>query len=281
MRRAFIRYHGGKFRLAPKILPYFPPHKVYTEVFGGAASVLLQKPRSYAEIYNDLDGEIVNLFRVVRNPAQCRELERQLRLTPYSRTEYEQSYLADGDPIEQARRTMVRACQGFGSNALGRRTGWRIYSRDGRSASPSTDWMNLPNLLVEVCQRLQGVFIENRPAAMVLQKHDSPRTLHYVDPPYVQSTRTSLVTEYHRGYKHELSDDDHRELAAVLHSLKGMVVLSGYGCDLYDELFGGWRRIDMSTMADGGVKRTESLWLNPAAQRAQAEPTLFDLSHAA
>jgi len=107
--RPVLRYHGGKWRLASWIISHFPPHRVYVEPFGGAASVLLRKPRSYAEVYNDMDGEIVNVFRVLRDPARARELERVLRLTPFAREEFELSYIRDEDPIEQARRTIVRA----------------------------------------------------------------------------------------------------------------------------------------------------------------------------
>src|SRR3990167_11343170 len=103
--RPVMRYHGGKWRLAPWVIEHFPEHRVYTEAFGGGASVLMRKPRSYAEVYNDLDGEIVNVFRVLRDPSQARELERLLRLTPFARSEFETSYITDGDPLEQARRT--------------------------------------------------------------------------------------------------------------------------------------------------------------------------------
>lgn len=118
MHRSAIRYHGGKYRLAPWIISHFVPHRVYTEVYGGAAGVLLRKPPAAAEVYNDLDGEIVNFFRVLRNPMQARELERLLRLTPYTREEHELSSLSDCDPIEQARRTLIRANMSFGSTSL-------------------------------------------------------------------------------------------------------------------------------------------------------------------
>ena len=115
--RPAMRYYGGKWLLAPWIIGHFPAHRTYVEPFGGAASVLLRKPRSAAEVYNDLDGEIVNMFRVLRSPAQARELIRLVRLTPFARTEYEDAYLSDGDPIEQARRTLLRSFAGFGADS--------------------------------------------------------------------------------------------------------------------------------------------------------------------
>lgn len=277
VQRPILRWHGGKWNLANWIIGYFPPHRIYTEAYGGAASVLLRKSRSYAEIYNDLDGEVVSLFRVLRNPSQARELLRLLRLTPYARDEFEQSYLADGDPIEQARRTVVRSFMGFGSTAAtGNPTGFRgNATRSG--TTPAHDWMNMSAVLEAAIERLQGVVIEHRPAVQVLRTYDSPDTLHYVDPPYPHATRGN--NQRGSGYRHELSDDDHRELAEVLHSLRGLVILSGYPCELYDrELYPDWQRITREAHADGARKRTEVLWISP---NAVTRPQLFSELEAA
>ena len=270
--RPVLRYHGGKFRLAGWIIDHFPAHRIYTETFGGAASVLLQKPRCYAEVVTDLDGEIVNLFRVLRNPTQARELERLLHLTPFAREEFEESYLPAADPIEQARRTVVRSFMGFGSASVsGGRTGFRANSnRSG--TTPAHDWMNYPDNLPSFCERLRGVVIENRPAADVLLQHDTPQTLHYVDPPYLLSTRNK---DRRTAYRFEMTDDQHVELSEVLRSLKGMVVLSGYSCPLYDELYPDWQRVERKAFADGARERTEVLWLNPACASARERTGLF------
>lgn len=259
VRRPLLRYHGGKFRLAPWILRHLPPHRVYVEPFGGGASVLLQKHRSYAEIYNDLDGEVVNLFRVARDSGE--RLAQACELTPFARTEFASAYEPHGDPLEQARRTLVRSFMGFGSaGASGQITGFRANSnRSG--TTPAHDWMNYPAHLRNVIQRLRGVVIENRDALEVMSIHDSVETVHYVDPPYVHSTR-NLRTRA-PAYKHEMNDAQHRDLASALRQADGMVVLSGYRCDLYDELYDGWQRIDMATFADGAKDRVESLWLSP------------------
>jgi DNA adenine methylase len=256
--RPVCRYHGGKWKLAPWIISHFPEHRVYVEPFGGGGSVLLRKTRSYAEVYNDLDGEMVNLFRVARDSGQ--ELTRRLALTPFARDEFHSAYESSDDPIEQARQTVVKSFLGFGSDAIQRCTGFR--SNSNRSGTtPAHDWANLADAFPSIVQRLQGVVIENRAAVLVMLKHDAPDTLHYVDPPYVLSTRM-LRTDSCR-YRHELTDEDHRELAVSLKQLKGMVIVSGYPSTLYNELFEGWKRLDRDAFADGAAARIECLWISP------------------
>lgn len=269
--RPALRYHGGKFRLAQWIIEHLPTHRVYVEPYGGAASVLLRKQRSYAEVYNDLDGEIVNLFRVLRNPAQARELIRLVKLTPYARAEFDESYITAEDPIEQARRTMFRSLAGFSTTgATGRwRTGFRAnVTRTG--TSPARDWRNFPDALEAIVDRLRGVVIEHDDAAAVIARYDTPATLFYVDPPYPHSTR--YVRWAGEAYAHEMSDDDHAQLAHILMGIAGMAVVSGYNCDLYESLYGDWQRVEHSAHADGAKDRIEVLWLSP---KVKHQPGLF------
>lgn len=272
-KRPVLRYHGGKWRLAPWIISHFPAHRIYTESFGGAASVLLRKPRAYAEIYNDLDGEIVSLFRVLRDPAQARELIRLLQLTPFARAEFELSYITAADPVEQARRTALRAYAGYGSaSASGHDTGFRANSNRA-GTTPAHDWANYPDKLPAIVKRLRGVVIENRPAIKVIETHDDPETLHYCDPPYPHSTR-SLKKRRSALYRFEMTDDQHRELAQCLHTAQGMVIISGYPCSLYDaELYSDWQRIERKALADGARERVEVLWLSPKAAEKLADET--------
>lgn len=258
--RPILRYHGGKWLLAPWIISNFPEHRVYVEPFGGAASVLIQKARSYAEIYNDLDGELVNLFQCVRDRGE--ELKSKLELTPFARDEYRLSFERSDDSLEQARRTVVRSFMGFGSNSLCREIKSGFRSNSNRSGTtPAHDWRNYPVALVTLVDRLRGVVIENRNAVEVMLRHDGLDTLHYCDPPYVHDTRSQKVHGHH-GYSHEMTDDQHRELAAVLNELKGMVIVSGYACPLYDdELYAGWRRVEKRALADGARERIEVLWM--------------------
>jgi DNA adenine methylase len=266
MTRPVLRYHGGKWKLAPWIISNFPPHRVYVEPFGGAASILMRKPRSYAEIYNDSWEIVVNVFRVLRNPLQAQELIRLLQLTPFSRKEFEncgdEQLSKIEDSIERARRTIFRSFAGFGSASTNAAyaTGFRANSnRSG--TTPAHDWAHYPDQIKFFVERLQGVVIENRPAIEIIKQHDGAETLHYIDPPYPHITRN--MRRGNSAYANEMSDGDHRELALVLHELRGMVVMSGYACKLYDDLFNGWQKIEHSTHADGAVDRTECLWLSP------------------
>lgn len=272
--RSILRYHGGKWKLAPWIISHFPEHRIYTEVYGGAASVLLRKPRSYSEVYNDLDGEIVNMFRVLRNPSQARELMRQVALTPYARQEFEESYILADDPIEQARRTLFRFCAAFATAAQkDYKTGFRAnVTRSG--TTPVMDWSNIGKVIEPVIGRLRGVVIENRPALDVLRQYDDTRALHYVDPPYMLETRGERCAG--KVYTHEMTDGDHRDLGQTLQELKGMVIVSGYACDLYDlELYPGWQRVIRATHADGARDRTEVLYISP---NAVTRPMLLELT---
>lgn len=268
--RPVLRWHGGKWLLAPWIISHFPPHRVFVEPFGGAASVLLRKERAYAEVYNDLDGDVVNLFRVLRS-AEAGRLIDLLRLTPFARAEFTAAYEPSDEPVERARRLIVRSFMGFGSSgAMGATTGFRANSnRSG--TTPAHDWVNYAEGLTPTIDRFAGVIIENRDAAMVMAQHDGRATLHYVDPPYVHETRSggNPYCAKHK-YRHEMTDGDHERLLEALDGLAGMVVLSGYPHALYERRLGHWRRIERRALADGARERTEVLWLNPACAAALA-----------
>jgi DNA adenine methylase len=283
--RPVLRWHGGKWKLAPWIISFFPAHRVYVEPFGGAASVLLRKERAYGEVYNDLDDEVVGLFRILRDPSAAAELEQLLRLTPFARTEFKESYQPTDDPLERARRLVIRAFMGFGSNAHSsqekghRSTGFR--SNSNRSGTtPAQDWANWPDAMRALVERLAGVVIENRDAREVMAQHDGGGTLHYVDPPYLPETRArgNRYDLAWRMYRHELSREDHAALLSFLCELDGMVVLSGYPDPLYDEALLGWARYEREAMADGARPRTEVLWLNPACAAALKVGTLFEVA---
>jgi DNA adenine methylase len=266
--RPLLRWHGGKWRLAPWIVAHLPRHRVYVEPFGGAASVLLRKPRSYAEIYNDLDGDVVNLFQVLRS-GRAGELVRALELTPFARAEFEGAYERSDDPVEEARSLIVRSFMGFGSDGFNRavRTGFRSTSnRSG--TTPAHDWANYPTALRAIIKRLNGVVIERRPALQVMLQHNDVDALHYLDPPYMPETRSEKsrkTGERYHAYAHEMTPADHAALLASLPNIRGAVVISGYATRLYDEALVGWRRLTIAALADGAAKRTEVLWLNPRA----------------
>lgn len=238
--------------------------------------MLLRKPRVDGEVYNDLDDEVVNVFRVLQDPTKAVELRRLLALTPFARAEFKRTYSKPKDDVEAAAFVIARSFMGFGSAASTRMhiTGFRTSSKRnaGPSSTPAVEWAAWPDEVPAFVQRFRGVCIENRDAVAVMKMHDSPATLYYVDPPYVQSTRSSLrVKNGNRGhyYRHDMGDDDHRRLAEFLHGVAGMVVVSGYPCELYDELYQDWERHERAHMADGARPRTEVVWLNAACSRAQ------------
>ena len=257
-KRPILRYFGGKWKLAPWIISHFPAHRVYVEPYGGGANVLLRKTESYAEVYNDLDGEVVNLFRVTRDHGQ--RLRHALINTPYSRAEFYQSYERTGDMIEDARRMVVRSFMGFGADgATGQyRTGFRGTSARG-GGLPCHNWRDYADNFERIVQRLRAVIIENRDALEVMDAHDTEQTLHYVDPPYVMETRADI----RHGYRHEMTDDDHQKLADFLNGLRGMVIVSGYNCPIYERAFKDWRRVDSKAYDDNAAARTESIWISP------------------
>jgi DNA adenine methylase len=277
--RPVLRYHGGKFgnkgRVAEKIIASFPPHRVYVEPFGGGGSVLLRKPRSYAEVYNDKWDIVVNVFSVLRDRELSEQLESALRLTPFSRSEFQRcghdEMSAVTDPVEKARRTIFRSFAGFGSASTNGAHSTGFRSNSNRSGTtPAHDWANYPDYIKHFTARLRGVVIENRNAVDVIAHHDSAETLFYVDPPYVHSTRN--MQRGNAAYACEMTDDDHRKLAATLNAAVGMAVLSGYESALYDELYGSWEKTKFAALADGARKRTECLWFNAAASAARKLP---------
>lgn len=253
--RPVLRYFGGKWRIAPWIISHFSEHRIYTEAYGGGSSVLMRKERSYAEVYNDLDGKVVNVFKVMRDHGE--ELKEKIRLTPFSREEYSSTYGDDtDDPIELARRTIMHSLMGFGSDSIHRRNGFRSDSnRSG--TTPAHDWKNYVGKMDWMIERLRGVVIENIGALELIKKHDCPDTLHYVDPPYVAAARTK-----YGKYEYEMTDKDHRDLSKVLNECKGMVCLSGYENDLYNKLYKGWKMTKKRTVTQGSKKRIEVLWVN-------------------
>jgi len=261
--RPLVRYHGSKWKIAPWILSLIPKHRRYVEPYGGGAAVLLLKPRSHEEVYNDLDSDIVNLFRVTRDNGD--ELKRRIESTPFAREEYLQAYKPTDDPIEQARRTVIRAFMGrANTGATGKIndsgstvTGFRASSH-GCGKTAAKVWASYPDAFNALIERLKGVVIENRDALEIIERHDSEQTFFYIDPPYIPSVRDAG-----EDYRYEMSLGDHVKLAAVLSEVKGMVMVSGYYSDIYSALYKGWTVRKKITYSDGDKDkpRTEVLWI--------------------
>src|SRR5712692_8207235 len=264
-RRRLIAFgwYGGKFSHLDWLLPLLPTAHHYCEPFGGSAAVLLNRPPSPVETYNDLDGEVANFFRVLRE--QKETLAETIALTPFSREEFKTAVTHPDKPLsdlERARRFYVRARQartGLAQTAsLGRWANCVNTSRAGMSGVISR-WLGGIEALPEIAERFLRVQIENRPALNVIRLYDDRRTLFYCDPPYPHQSRGDS-----RAYSFEMSDEEHEELASVLHEIKGMAAISGYRCALMDRLYKGWRRIDARVKTAHSVKtpRREALWVN-------------------
>lgn len=275
--RPVLKYQGSKYSIAPWVISHFPPHTVYVEPFGGSAAVLMQKPRATTEIYNDIDSRVVKVFRVLQDKDKAAELERSLWFTPFS---YEENRLANsvpeepGDDIETARRTIVRSFMGVSAAAATKLNSgfFRKIDRDGKCNNAEV-WWKYPGYIAMFCSRIQGVILENRPAEHVIKTTDSERTLFYLDPPYVKDTWTSGKT-----YTYELSTDEHTSLLEMATSLQGMVVLSGYDSELYNDILHDWKVFKKHTINQLNQPRVEVLWVSPRAwQATKCQASLFSL----
>jgi len=255
-------YYGGKARLAPWIVSLMPPHQIYVEPCLGGGAVFFAKSPTEHEILNDVDGSLVAFFRALRD--QPDELIRLCEATPYARDE-----LAAADPNEEgitdleiARRWWVSVNQSF--NKTGRHNNGFAASAAAGSGEAKTTKRRLQRLH-QVADRLRDAVIENRPVVDLVATFDTPRTLFYIDPPYVKESRTNVST----AYRNEMGEDEHRALAAELEACRGVVLVSGYDSLLYDEIFAGWHRAETSVLKrtsnrhrDQREAVTEVIWSN-------------------
>ena len=250
--KAVLKYPGAKNRIADWIGSYIPVHDVYMEPFAGSLAVLFNKPRCHIETVNDLDGEIVNFFRALRD---CPEkLVKKIKLTPFARGEYKAAFEKTDDSIEKARRYCVRCWQGFGNSQL-YQNGFKS-GQQSHSPNPAKAWAELPEILYAAAERLKGVQIECLPALELISRYDTPDVFIYADPPYLQGMRKNNL------YKHEMKDSEHEELLKVLEKHPGKILISGYDNDLYNSYLSGWRKEYKRTNAECGIARTEILWMN-------------------
>lgn len=247
-----LKYPGGKQRIAEWIISHFPDHKVYCEPFFGSGAVFFNKSPTYIETINDIDGNIVNLFKVCRDDPD--KLARQIELTPFAREEFENCYEKSDDPVEQARRTLVRYHQSFGTSNSSKNS-WKNTQTYGGPRT-ATMWNYLPGKIAEVCERLKEAQVENIDAIKLIKRYNDENTLIYCDPPYLQSLRKKNI------YAHETTDEYHIELLEVLKESKSKIVLSGYDNAMYNEALAGWDTDEIVTTAQMGLKRTEKIWLN-------------------
>ena len=252
-----LKYPGAKWSIAKWILGFMPEHEVYLEPFFGSGAVFFNKRPARIETINDIDGDVVNLFRVIRTRAE--ELAALIEMTPWARDEYLESYHRTGDELEDARRFLVRCWQAFGTRTGGG-TGWRSDVH-GRKQSCPQYWSKVPQRILAVTSRLKQAQIENEPADKIIKRYAFDNVLIYADPPYPMSTRTANI------YAHEMTDEEHLELLDLLEQHPGPVLLSSYENEIYSERLKHWNKESKRARAELGHVRKEVLWLNGMAAK--------------
>lgn len=277
-KRIAFGWYGGKYSHLDWLLPLLPVCNHYCEPFSGSGAVLLNREPSPVETFNDIDGEVVNFFRVLRESPD--ELIYQISLTPFSREEYCLAIYENASSlseIERARRFYIKARQTrtalAQSASLGRWANCKNTSRAGMSGVVSR-WLGGTEGLLSIAERLVRVQIENRPAVDVIKLYDSPETLFYCDPPYLHETRGDS-----KAYGYEMTDTEHQELARVLNRCAGKVAVSGYDCKLMDEIYPSdkWYKTFAAVKTIHSTKdiRQEVLWTNYNPNN-QTEKMLWD-----
>lgn len=249
-----LNYPGAKWGMAAQIVSLMPTHRSYLEPFFGSGAVLFNKPPSAIETVNDIDGDIVNFFRVLRE--QPDRLAEAISMTPYARDVFDDAHANRGtDDFDRAYRFAIRSKMGHGFKTY-QKTGFKVdvYARE-RSYCVSS-WNRLPENLIEAAARLKGVQIENQNALDLIRKFNHDNVLIYADPPYLLETRGC------KQYRHEMSEKDHLDLLEVLKQHKGSVIISGYPSEMYDQELAGWSRITRKSYNQNAEQRTEVLWCN-------------------
>lgn len=251
---SILNYPGAKWGMAKKIVSMMPPHRSYLEPFFGSGAVLFNKRPSAIETVNDIDGDITNFFKVLREHPE--ELAEAISLTPYSRDVFNDAHENRGtESFDRAYRFAIRSRMGHGFKTY-QKTGFKIdvYARE-RSYCVNC-WNTMPERIFEAAARLKGVQIENRPALDLIHKFNYDNVLIYADPPYLLNTRGG------KQYKHEMDEQEHIELLAALKAHKGPAIISGYPSDMYDYELRGWNTVHKRSYNQNSDARTEVLWFN-------------------
>lgn len=254
--RSILKYPGSKGNIANQLVELIPPHKSYLEAYAGSLAVLFQKPPSAIETINDLDGDVVNLFRCIQQDAG--KLASMVMTTPYSREVYDLQFtpMTEADPYKRACNFLIRCWQGHGYRTNGSKVGWKNDVQGRERAYALWDWYRLPDWIIEVADRLRRVQIEHMPAIELIKRFNYSNVFMFLDPPYLLSTRTG------KQYKHEMSDNDHKILLQTIVQSKAKIMICGYQSDLYDQILAGWHKEVFSSCAQGGGARTEIIWMN-------------------
>ena len=253
--KAIMKYPGSKWSIADWIIRFFPEHHSYIEPFFGSGAVLFNKPRSNIETVNDIDGNVVNLFKCIREDPE--RLARAIYMTPYSRQVYEDAFSeVPEEPYEKALNFYIRLNMGHGFRTNGEKVGWKNDVQGRERSYASQDWCNLPEKIMLAAERLRGVQIENKPAVDLIRRFNFENVLIYCDPPYMLSTR------YGKQYRCEMDEQDHEQLLEVLKAHKGFVIISGYETEMYDSILSGWNKYSTTAYSQVCSKKKEIIWMN-------------------
>lgn len=262
--KSVLQYPGSKRRIASWIIKHMPPHHSYLEPYFGCGAVLFAKEPSPIETVNDLDGEVVNFFRVIRDPESREKLQSWLAYTPYAREAYNDACQGGSKyNVERAWYFAIKSMQSHGFRMTGD-CGWKKDVCGREKAYAVRYWNDLPESIAEMAVRLKQVQIENRPALELIKAYDRENVLMYLDPPYVLSTRTT-----HKQYRYEMSDQDHIDLLEAVINSKAKVMVSGYDCELYDFYLGDWNKVKIAARAQDNRRRVETLWMNYTLEEKQ------------
>jgi len=265
--KRILKYPGSKWNVAENIVKLIPVHHSYVEAFFGSGAILFSKAPSAIETVNDLDGDVCNLFECIKLYPE--KIARLVMTTPYSREIYNQTYedSVPADKFERACKFLIRCWQGYGYRTNGAKVGWKNDVQGRERAYALWDWYRLPDWIIDIAERLRKVQIENQPAIEVIKRFNHPNVFMYLDPPYVMGTRNG------KQYKHEMDDDDQKELLETIVQSQAKIMISGYESDLYNNRLQGWHKEMFSSCAERGAPRKEIAWMNyePVRQMSIAD----------
>lgn len=252
-----LKYPGSKWNIARQLVELIPHHHSYVEPYFGSGAVLFTKAPSAIETVNDLDGEVVNLFRCIQQDSE--RLARLVMTTPFSREVYDRNFDSDNSYASRYQRAagfLVQCWQSHGFRTTGAKVGWKNDVVGRESMYALWNWYRLPEWIIEIAERLRKVQIECRPALEVIHRFDYPNVFMYIDPPYLLGTRRG------KQYRHEMTDADHEELLQVIVQRKAKIMISGYESNLYNEYLREWHKEYFTSCAEHGKPRQEVVWMN-------------------
>lgn len=250
-----LKYPGSKWSLADNIIEMIPEHHTYLEPYFGSGAILFSKQPSDIELINDMDNEVCNLFDCIKTDSE--QLARLVMTTPFSRNEYDKTFLAaEMDPFKRAAQFLIKCWQGHGFRTNGYKVGWKNDVQGREKMYALWNWYRLPDWIIDIAERLRMVQIENRPALEVINRFNYKNVFMYLDPPYLLGTRTS------KQYKYEMTDEDHEVLLKTIINSKAKIMISGYESDMYNNYLEGWQKINFNAIAEYGSKRVETIWMN-------------------